>query len=362
MGLGTTAALINAMTQKTEKELSRVKTAIQGKPDEKNSTKSNVGLDISDEDGYVVVRFEDGHIKTKKFDSKELFQNSTKSGVSLDIADPDGYVVARFKDGHIQTELFDSADIKYSSLKGKKIVNFGDSIFGNKRPPYDISTYIANETGATVYNCGFGGCRMATHDYSRRDTWGQFSMFELADAIADDDWTGQDAAIADTTWSERPAYFAETLALLKSIDFSEVDIVTIAYGTNDFTAAVTLDNANDNKDTSTFAGALRYSIETLLTAYPNLRIVCCGQTYRWWDSSGEFVDDSNDHEVGGQLLTQFVAKTEEVAKEYNLQFLNNYYIGIGKFTRSTFFTLPDTTHPNNVGTKLIATHMIKELY
>ena len=30
MGLGTTAALINAMTQKTEKELSRVKTAIQG--------------------------------------------------------------------------------------------------------------------------------------------------------------------------------------------------------------------------------------------------------------------------------------------------------------------------------------------
>ena len=40
MGLGTTAALINAMTQKTEKELSRVKTAIQGKADEPTGTKS----------------------------------------------------------------------------------------------------------------------------------------------------------------------------------------------------------------------------------------------------------------------------------------------------------------------------------
>lgn len=289
-------------------------------------------------------------------------KDSNKTGVELDISDPAGYVALRIKDGHIQTEHFNSKDIKYSQLNGKVIVNFGDSIFGKRRPPNDISTAIANATGATVYNCAFGGCRMAKHDSSRLSTWGQFSMFELADAIADDDWTGQDAAIEDAEWNDRPDYFAETLTLLKSIDFSQVDIATIAYGTNDFTAAIPLDDNNNPLSTSTFAGALRYSIETLLTAFPNLRIICCGQCYRWWDNSGEFVDDSNTYEVGNQTLPEFVAKTADVAKEYNLPFIDNYNVGIGKFTRSYYFSGADTTHPNNIGTKLIAQHIIKELF
>lgn len=329
------------------------------------SDAEDVDLDITDPDGNVLARFSGGDIQTKNFSSSKILgcKLTNATDVDLDIVDPVGNVLLRLEDGEIKTKNFDSSDIIANGyLKGKVIVNFGDSIFGNKRPPNDISTAIANATGATVYNCGFGGCRMAKFDYSGRNTWGKFSMFELATAIATGTWTDQDAAVADASWTGMPAYFPETLALLKSIDFSEVDIVTIAYGTNDFTGAVPLDNANDNLDTTSFAGALRYSIETLLTAFPNLRIICCGQCYRWWDNSGEFVDDSNTHEVNGQLLTQFVSKTEDVAEEYNLQFINNYNIGIGKYTRGYYFSGGDTTHPNNIGTNLIAKHIVKELY
>jgi hypothetical protein len=68
-------------------------------------------------------------------------------------------VVSGIKPEALPPELFDDD----RPLAGKTIVNFGDSIFGKRRPPNDISTEIARLTGATVHNCGFGGCRMSAH-------------------------------------------------------------------------------------------------------------------------------------------------------------------------------------------------------
>ena len=247
-------------------------------------------------------------------------------------------------------------------LNGKVIVNFGDSIFGATRPPNDISTKLARLTGATVYNCGFGGCRMAKHHMTN---YGAFSMYKLADAIVSGDWTEQDAGIADTTQSEKvPSYFSEGLAILKSLDFASVDIITIAYGTNDFTAGVRLELDTDAYDTSRFAGALRYSVEKLLTAYPHLKIFVCSQIYRYWrDADGEFSEDSDTYtNDNGDKLTDFVAKTEEVAKAYHLPYINNYDIGMNKYSRSHYFSATDGTHPLTTGCHLIAQHIAKELF
>ena len=242
-------------------------------------------------------------------------------------------------------------------LYGKKIVNFGDSIFGNTRPPKDISTYLAELTGATVYNCGFGGCEMSTHaiaDYT------PFSMCSLADAVATGIWTSQETNAA---LSEMPSYFPETVALLKNIDFSNIDIVTIGYGTNDWNNGSPLDNGG-KADMSYFADALRYSIETLLTAFPNLRIFVCTQTYRFFmDANNQFVDDCKTHTNShGKTLTDFVNKTMEVAEEYNLPCINNYNIGMNKYSRSQYFSATDGTHPTYVGNRLIASHIAKTIY
>ena len=51
-----------------------------------------------------------------------------------------------------------------------------------------------------------------------------------------------------------------------------------------------------------------------------------------------------------------------IASEYNLFFVDNYNIGMGKFTRSTFYPSNDGTHPNEAGRSLIARHMAKEVY
>lgn len=252
-------------------------------------------------------------------------------------------------------------------LTGKVIVNFGDSIFGKRRPPEDISTKLAYLTGATVHNCGFGGTHMSNHGIT---AYTAFSMCNLADAIASKNWTSQDAAIADTSSNAVPSYFSEALQILKGLDFSKVDIVTIAHGTNDFTGGDVLEDSGNAYSKETFAGALRYSIEKLLTAYPHLKIFVCSQTYRFWmDDSYVFTEDSDTHQnVNGVKLTDFVAKTEEVAKEYHLPLIDNYYgLGFNKFNRTVYFlnsqgAVTDGTHPNAVGCRLIAEHMANELF
>lgn len=95
-------------------DVDELKSAIQQKPDVKDSTKTGVDLDVSDENGNVIVRFAGGHIKTKNFDSSnagaDMVKDSTKSGVDLDVSDPSGNVILRISDGHIQTKNFNSAD------------------------------------------------------------------------------------------------------------------------------------------------------------------------------------------------------------------------------------------------------------
>ena len=185
-----------------------------------------------------------------------------------------------------------------SPLMGKKIANFGDSIFGNARPPLDVSTFLASDTGATVYNCAFGGCRMAEHV----GHWDAFSMYRLAYAIANNDYAVQDDAIG---YDDRTSYAEEPLAVMKTVDYSKLDILTIGYGTNDFTGNNPIDNADNPMDTSTVCGALRYSIEALLGAYPNLRIFVLLPTYRFWmDSANQYTDDALDHvnDLGKTLL------------------------------------------------------------
>jgi lysophospholipase L1-like esterase len=240
-------------------------------------------------------------------------------------------------------------------LNGKTIVNFGDSIFGNRRPPLDISTYISEMTGATVYNCAFGGCRMSAH---ARNEFDAFSMYRLAYAIANSDFSIQDAVNIPSI-SDMPSYFIETRALLKSIDFSKVDIITIAYGTNDFDSNVQLEGSENN----TFEGALKYSVETLLNAFPNLQVYLLGQTYRFWYSNESVVYDSDSHEnVNGDKLLDFVAKTKETANMMHVPFIDNYNIGVNQYNRLHYYNSNDGVHQNEKGAKLIAEHIAKSLY
>ena len=248
------------------------------------------------------------------------------------------------------------------SLENKIIVNFGDSIFGNFRAPEDISSYIAEITGAKTYNVGFGGCRMSVHSLPHFD---KFCMYRIADAVTTRDFQPQEDAFDFVPRGEAlPTYFRDSFELLRSIDFSKVDIATIAYGTNDFTAARPLEGAG-KYDFTTYGGALRYSIEKLESAFPSLTLGLCSQTYRFWrkKDTGEEIGDSNTRAMeSGLYLPEFVEKTREIADEYGLFFIDNYNGPvINKENRDLCFSETDSTHPIPYGRRLIAENISRNL-
>ena len=249
---------------------------------------------------------------------------------------------------------------KEAPLKGKTIVCFGDSITGSgSGQGTDIATYLAEFTGATVYNIGYGGCRMTT--YMPHEQWDAFSMYRLAEAVAKNDYSYQLAAFTfDDGYSKHSYYFRDHYEKLISIDFNEVDYITIAYGTNDLTAS----RLKPSDDYATnFISALKYSIEQIQSAYPHINIYLCTPIYRSWVlDNGEFID-SNERVFGGFKLTDYVQAIKDVGAEYNLPVIDLYYeLGINRQNYKNFFPENDGTHPHEGGRRLMAKKMADELF
>ena len=235
-------------------------------------------------------------------------------------------------------------------LMGKKILCLGDSIFGMKNT--EVSEFFKSITKANVYNCALGGTRMAQHE----EGWDNWSMYRFAYSIANNDWAIQENGLTHTNV---PPFAEERLAFIKTLDFNDIDVITINHGTNDWSGSITLDNDSNPLDTTTYMGALRYSIETILTAYPHLKIVVLSPCWRYWnDSDGNFANDSNTRtNTLGEALVSYVSKGKEVAESYQLDWVDLYHIGFNKFTASIYFPSTDTTHPNNTGRLAIAKKM-----
>lgn len=243
---------------------------------------------------------------------------------------------------------------------GKKIVCFGDSIFANFQEPYDIPSMLETLTGATVYNAAFGGCCMSDNNQTRK----LFTMCRLVDAIVAGDFSAQKNSGVSITYAGTSInYVPERIATLESIDWSEIDYITISYGTNDWNSNYALDNENDHDDTTTYLGAFRYSVEKLLTAYPNIKILPITPLWRFWDTNtglpsevqGDYIDSNTYAKGTGYHLWEYGDALIDAAKDYQIPVFDIYHVCMmNKFNRHQYFETTDGTHPKLEGRKLMA--------
>lgn len=233
--------------------------------------------------------------------------------------------------------------IPKSRHDGKVCVCFGDSITGNMAAPNDYPSVLAAETGMTVINGGFGGCRMGYHPNVEYDA---FSMYRLADAVATGDWTLQQTHVGSIASAHKDAH----LEALMGVDWSAVDFVTIAYGTND-TSGNAIDNADSPMSERTVLGALRYSIERILTAHPHIKLLILTPIYRYWNDDDI---DSDEKLFNEKHFVEYGDGMFEVAKAYKIPAVDMYRtLGFNAITRSYYFPATDGTHPNVNGQKVI---------
>lgn len=251
-------------------------------------------------------------------------------------------------DGEIQ--LYNSNQLT-SHVAGKKLVCFGDSITGAFLDGTDYPTEIAKRTGMTVYNVGFGGSRIGAHsaDYD------PFSFYRLVDAIISKNFQGLKVQFID-----RPSSYDPRVQILEAIDFTTVDYITIALGTNDW-GANTPDEGATNEDPTSFRGAARYGLRRLLEAFPQIKVLVISPFYRYFPDNIP-VNDSDEELRTGRHLYDYVDSVKAIANEFKIPFLDAYYsLSINKYTRNSYFSGADGTHPDERGRKHIGNKIASKI-
>lgn len=106
-----TSGGVKAALDEIDEDLSSLNEDITNLPDIYDTDETDVDLDITDEDGNVILRLKDGNVQTKKFNSaspESSVKDSSATTSDLDIADKQGNVILRLQDGHIRTKNFNS--------------------------------------------------------------------------------------------------------------------------------------------------------------------------------------------------------------------------------------------------------------
>lgn len=287
--------------------------------------------------------------------------------VEMDFTTPDNCAFFSINSNSAHEIVFDLKYIEYGNgksvypLLGKTIVCFGDSITGNYYFGDNYPYQIEKETGAKVYDVGFGGCRMELTNETSIQFVNPFSMVSLADAVVSDapnKWSTQEEGY--TSFAAR-GLVKKRLEILENINFSNVNIITIAYGTNG--VGLPLDDPENPLNTYTYAGATRYAIKTLLTKYPHLRIMLMTPIYRWYSATS---DDGDTHQLSGQTLLDRVTKLLEVGAEIKIPTIDLYHtLGINKYNYTGYFgdddETADGTHINSFGREQMGRRVACEL-
>lgn len=226
---------------------------------------------------------------------------------------------------------------------GLNILLLGDSIFGNDG---EIASFMAEQSASCV-NGAFGGTRVTVRDS------GDFQYFDgvnLITALTTQDWTNQDAAAASlaSTYS----WITSRLAGLKAVDMSDIDVIIMDWGTNDYTASKTIEQINSAYNTV---------IDLLQTTYPTIRLLITTPIWRYW---GDPEDNENgDNKVYNvSTLKEIASAIEQNAKDKRITVFNAYQnVPLSYATASSFYDVGDTTHLNSAGNKVYAGYLLGKL-
>ena len=222
----------------------------------------------------------------------------------------------------------------------KTWVNMGDSLWTFGASVGGIGTitdYMVALCGGTWHNIATGGTTMASRPGSYAGTYDALDFWKIADAIVAGNYTDAKAAAAELT---------SNFANIDNVNWSAVDYVTVAYGTNDLAFGAAIDNESNPLDTATICGALRYGIKAINGKYPNIRFKVLGVVYRSADA------------VTPAKIVECNEALRAAAAYVGAEFVDGYGINAGN--SGTF--LYDGTHPNANGKARIAETLARNIH
>lgn len=228
-----------------------------------------------------------------------------------------------------------------SSLNGKSIAFIGDSIVEGGNYP----ELIGEQYGATIHKFGFGGCRAS---YYPTNTLGYNlqCLWNIAKCINSGDYSSLISG-AEYTRDNHSDNNVPQATAMSTLDWSKVDILCIAFGTNDWTSQNGLgsDLVADSEG-KTYKGALCYAVEQIQSKYPHLQIVLIGMSFRLRLSSTPEKNSDNTANDLGEYLDHYQQALIDVGEKYHIPVFDMYRnSGLNSMNYSHY--LQDAVHPKN---------------
>lgn len=240
------------------------------------------------------------------------------------------------------TRKFRSDPETFPDLSDTCVLFFGDSVIANYNDSLSIPGVTAGLTGATVFNCGYGGNSAAWEP----DSETEIALPGILDALFQEDLSllPEDEQVAKGI----AAYLSDPPAD-KRLCF------VINYGLNDYFCGYAI-SSEDPFDTATYSGALRTAVTTIRKNAPDAQIILCTPNF-----ISSFQDGTEPHGAGGYVLSDYADAVLAVAQELKTDVLDNFHeLGVNHANQGAY--LEDQIHPNAACRYLIGKRISHIIY
>ena len=225
-----------------------------------------------------------------------------------------------------------------NGVRDLKILFMGDSIFDDE----NIQNSLSSFSGATCINGAFGGTRIS--DRGGSDNFQYFDGVNLVAALCSSgnhQWDAQEAAA--TALSSTYPWIPTHLTALEAVDMSEIDMIVMDWGTNDYAGGVAK---------TTILSAYTTVINTIQTAYPSIRILISTPIWRYWTDPET---DSDSKVFNDATLKEIASDIETLMKNLRISVVNSYQnMPLSLATADKYFATGSTVHLNATGASVYA--------
>lgn len=228
------------------------------------------------------------------------------------------------------------------------ILCLGNSPFADNKGENGLAQTIAKKMNGIAYDGSFANSFQTMSSDSSPDglRMDGLSLYPIVSAICSNDFSIVESIASATGETE-----IATVDMLKSLDYSKVDMLLIMYDLSDYISQRPLYNPDSNYDVTTWAGSLYTSLELIEKTYPHIRTVvlsmpACGKTI-----NGSYVDGDQIN-LGSGTLPDYLNYTVSVAIDNGVSFIDNYYGVINVENKDEY--LVDEYHLNEKGIEAVA--------
>lgn len=199
------------------------------------------------------------------------------------------------------------------------------SLADNKDSENNIANIVQEKTGATVYNCAIPGSYMSMKNDTYKDSfiYDAFSFYNMCTIFT----IGNTKTIS---WAERdlggfPDDVKESLDLLQSIDYSQLDVLCIYYDGSDYLDQRPSYDIDRETDPTIFCGALSAGLDLIQQSLPQVRIIVMSPTYVYAvDKDGNYTS-SFTTDVLEEPMSNYIGLQSQTCMDHHVTFVDNFY-------------------------------------